>query len=224
MAGREAYSVLGLPTGSDMDVVRARYRQLVREMHPDGTNPNADALQDVIVAFRLIDRWRGAPDRAAHRAAHRTAQRTAQRTSHRAAQHTSAQPAEDAGRSTARILTLGRVAIGNGTTAVRVNAIRILARSGSRSAGVYVRQALFDPDAEVARAAAAAVAVIPGARRERQLIELFDDLTESQRLEIVRTLGTHSERMDALLAYAAADSAHAVREAAAAVLAEKGSL
>lgn len=52
---REAYSVLGVQPGIDVDEIRSRYRLLVKELHPDVNAGSEDELARIIEAYRLLD-------------------------------------------------------------------------------------------------------------------------------------------------------------------------
>ena len=65
MAGRDFYEVLGVGRTASQQEIRAAYRQLVRELHPDGGTASAprdlEQLREVMDAYAVL----GRPDRRA---------------------------------------------------------------------------------------------------------------------------------------------------------------
>ncbi|MFP4152458.1 MAG: J domain-containing protein [Alkalispirochaeta sp.] len=116
------------------------------------------------------------------------------------------------------VVSLGRIAVSATERHSRIRALRELADSGLRSAGVFIRQCLFDTDKEIADESARLFPLIPGVRGESVLIELFDQLSEAQCLAIVETVGSKRPEMRRFLAYASADPRIRVRRRAMEVL------
>ena len=118
------------------------------------------------------------------------------------------------------VFALGRVAVTAGDRDARCRAIQRLAETRLRSAGVFIRQCLFDTDPVVSVQAARSFPLVPGNRMEAVLIELFDQLAAPQCEAILDTVGRHSLSMKRFLAYAAADARPSIRRRAMEVLRE----
>jgi len=228
---REAYSILGVEPGFAPEEIRSRYRLLVKELHPDVHGGRGLELGQIIEAYRLIDARLGAQFGTARRSGVRRS--AARRGGNHGARGGPGAGAGVAGSGTgpgkrsgdarrpasARdVVSFGKIAVSSGDTVARVRALRALTRSGLRSAGVFVRQCLFDADKTVAEESARLFPLIPGVRGESVLIELFDQLSEAQCLAIVETVGKQRRDMRRFLAYASADSRLRVRMRAMEVL------
>jgi hypothetical protein len=95
--------------------------------------------------------------------------------------------------------------------ATRVRAVRELGATQLRSAIVFLKQALFDGDRQVAVEAARQIVAIPGSRTEVTVIELFDQLAREQRLAILEAVIEHHLPFSRLVAIARADRDATVR-------------
>ena len=204
----EAYRVLGLDPETPVEDVKAHFRRLVKQMHPDGASSVSHAravdLGSVVEAYRtLAESSTGAAVRKPTE--HHGAPSWRQAPQGRRARRGGAPP---------NVFSLGRLATKSSDAAVRLRAVELLGSLGKRAAGVYLRQAIFDTDPSVARAAATAFAHSPGRQVEQELLELFDQLTVEQRLAVLRSLHGGGSTLNRLVAYATADPNPSVRRLA----------
>jgi hypothetical protein len=233
---REAYLVLGVSPGIDQEEIRSRYRGLVKELHPDVSGGHDEELGRIIEAYRVIDmeiRKRGGGRLRARPRTRAATTATATRPTsapprprprahaepheqpRRAAYRDAPAPAEGDARD---VFALGRVAVTAGDRTARCRAIQRLAETRLRSAGVFIRQCLFDTDPVISVQAARSFPLVPGNRMESVLIELFDQLTAPQCEAILDTIGRQRLSMRRFLAYAAADARPSIRRRAMEVL------
>ena len=210
MQRREAFRVLGLDPGVPVQTVKARFRGLVKRVHPDaqtggGRTERLD-IGTLTEAYRVISSaWSGAPRRV-----ERPSKRAAPETERRAP----AGARTDRGR---RLFELGRRATSAAHSQTRRSALRELGNSDMFSAVVYVQRALFDPDPSVACEAASILPTLPGVGTERLLLEVFDRLSVDQRLCVLRTIRDAALGMPRVVAYATADIHAPVRRFAGAL-------
>ncbi|MFW5694390.1 MAG: J domain-containing protein [Alkalispirochaeta sp.] len=115
------------------------------------------------------------------------------------------------GLSGGSIFSLGKLATASGDAALRKQAVQQLAHRRRYAGMVFLKQALFDTNAEVAYAAAVAMVSIPGTLVERDLVALYEQLTARQRIGILRELGRQGRPMPRFVAYAAADMVPEIR-------------
>ncbi|MEX2443577.1 MAG: hypothetical protein WD492_08230 [Alkalispirochaeta sp.] len=109
------------------------------------------------------------------------------------------------------VFSLGKLATSSGEAALRRQAVQQLAQRRRYAGAVFLKQALFDTDADVAQAAAVGMVSIPGAQVERDLITLYEQLTTHQRIGILRELRRGRREMPRFVAYAAADPHREIR-------------
>jgi hypothetical protein len=215
MLRHDAFRILGVPQETPEEEVRATYRDLVKQMHPDARNANTGAPVDlgiVVEAYRTIIRGATSPS-AQRRAYPGNAEGAPLRKRRR---RTGSPPPERL--SAASIASLGRFANSAADPLLRSRAVAKLASSGRHMAGVYIRQAVFDADRGVAAEAAAGLVSIPGVRTENEIIGLFDQLSAEQRLRVLDALVQSGRTMPRLIAYASADPHAAARRAAEEIL------
>jgi hypothetical protein len=211
MLRHDAFRILGVPEETPTDQVRATYRELVKQMHPDARREHAGSsveLGMVVEAYRTIVRG-ASPGQAARRTSTEATDRSRRRERR---SHATSSPPERM--DAAAIASLGRFANSTADPGLRARAVQKLAASGRLMAGVYLKQAVFDVDREVAAAAAAGRVAIPGVRIESEIIALFDQLSPEQRLRVLESLEHTGRRMPRLVAYASADPFPAIRRAA----------
>jgi hypothetical protein len=211
MLRHDAFRILGVPQETPEEEVRATYREMVKQMHPDARHAPAGASVDlgiVVEAYRTILREGSAPRRE------RREQSGAADAPPSGPRRRHAEPAPPERLSAASVASLGRFANSTGDPSLRARAVRKLASSGRHMAGVYIRQAVFDADRGVAAEAAAGLVSIPGGRTENEIIGLFDQLSPEQRLRVLEALRQTRRRMPRLVAYASADPHFAIRRAA----------
>lgn len=185
----EAYKVLGLSPLTDPESVRRRYRDLVKRFHPDLCGAQADPhrLSQIVDAFETIRPSLQAVAYARPRAT--PAPRSVQRAPVHAPPRPEATPKPAASQvSVAEILRLGRMATQAPHAATRCLALRQLQRSGSRAAAVFVRQALYDSDDQVAREAVRALVRLKNLTAGSATVELFGSLRLSQRVVLLQEL------------------------------------
>ncbi len=218
MLPREARKVLGIDSATSPRELRSRYRNLVKQLHPDGGTGDSGRLNSVLEAYRelcrhiAVEESRG-PTGPSRRDATRTKKQP-----HRPPTEDGGSASEDAIRNDPRLLfTYGRWATSSQDVSVRRLAVARLAESGLTAAQVFLKQAIFDNNADVARDAAVGLTRINGSRTERTIIELFDQLSVDQRLAILQTIAAERSRWYRLIAYAAADHYSAVRRLAASI-------
>ncbi|MFO8043597.1 MAG: hypothetical protein R6U25_10375 [Alkalispirochaeta sp.] len=112
------------------------------------------------------------------------------------------------------VFSLGKLATSSGEAALRLQAVRQLAQRRRYAGAVFLKQALFDTDSDVAHAAAVAMVSIPGTQVERDLLSLYEQLSLQQRIGILQELRCRSREMPRFVAYAAADTHREVRRLA----------
>ena len=112
------------------------------------------------------------------------------------------------------IISLGKLATSSGEAPLRKQAVQQLAQRQRYAAAVFLKQALFDTDADVAYAAATGMVLIPGAQIERDLVTLYEQLTPRQRVGILGELRRQGRAMPRFVAYAAADTIPEIRKLA----------
>ncbi len=208
MQRREAFRILGLDPGAPVQTVKARFRGLVKRVHPDA-RPAVGRAESMDVgtiteAYRVISQtWSGTPRSAPDGRERREAGAAGRRA-----------PKSTRVDRGSRLFDLGRLATSAARSETRRSALRELGRSDMFSAVVYVQRALFDPDPSVACEAASILPTLPGIGTERLLLEVFDRLSVAQRLCVLRTIRDASLRMPRLVAYATADLHPPVRRLA----------
>lgn len=220
----EARTLLGIEPSISPRELRARYRILVKQLHPDGGNGDSGRLNDVLEAYRTVQRQldlesmrtavseKGNPSRRTVRKRH--PQQDAPRNAKREPQPERARVPSI--KEDPRLLfTYGRWATGSEDPAVRRLAVRRIAESGLTAAQVFLKQAVFDLDRSVAVEAAIGLTKIRGSRTERTILSLFDELTSEQRLAILEETASDPERWFRVLSYAEADHYGVVRSRAA---------
>lgn len=213
---REAFSILGVQPGIDVDEVRSRYRFLVKELHPDVYDGTGDELARIVEAYRLLDAKYYGGKRRVNTRPKTTEKRHTAAHQHRKQSTTTAgsrmPPNQEENRTSAEIVFyLGKIAVSDADRNRRCRALERLAAMGLRSAGVFIRQCIFDTDPVVAVAAAKAFPRVPGTRGESVLIELIDQLSLEQCVAIIDTIQRYRLGLHRFLAYAAADRRVSVR-------------
>lgn len=239
---REARTLLGIDTAISSRDLRSKYRNLVKQLHPDGGAGDSSRLNQVLEAYRIVQRQLEAESLRRERIrrkpaadpgpSHPAASGVRERYNRydSARQASTARDESTTGRSRVpsikddpRLLfTYGRWATGSQDPAVRRLAVRRIAQSGLTAAQVFLKQAVFDTDRGVAIEAAAGLTRINGSRTEQTILSLFDDLTVAQRLAILEEAAGNISRWFRLLAYAEADHYLEVRRRAAAILRSAG--
>ena len=208
MQRREAFQILGLDPGAPAQTVKARFRGLVKRVHPDarpvGGRMERMDIGTITEAYRVISQAWGGTSR-------RDSDRREGRKSGTAGGRTPKHERVDRG---SRLFDLGRRATSAARAETRRSALRELGRSDMFSAVVYVQRALFDPDPSVACDAASILPTLPGVGTERLLLEVFDRLSVAQRLCVLRAIRDAALRMPRLVAYATADLHPPVRRLA----------
>ncbi len=48
------YEVLGVPKTATLEQIKKRFRELIRELHPDSGGPGGSALNDAVQAYRIL--------------------------------------------------------------------------------------------------------------------------------------------------------------------------
>lgn len=112
------------------------------------------------------------------------------------------------------VFSLGKLATSSGEAALRLQAVHQLAQRSRYAGAVFLKQALFDTDPEVALAAAVAMVSIPGNQVERDLLSLYEQLSQRQRIGILQELQHQDREMNRFVAYASADTHPEVRRLA----------
>lgn len=223
---REAYTILGVEPGLSQEEIRTRYRWLVKALHPDVGGGHEERLGRIIEAYRLIDtqaKRLGIRDASSRRKPRRRSTPTPQHpstSSRRPAAPPHAAPRGGTARRSYRsagdskeetpdartVFRYGRLAVNGEGTEIRCRALDRLAETKLRTAGVFIRQCMFDTDRTVAVHAARCFPRVPGVRAETVLIELFDQLTTAQCIAVIDTIEGYALGMRRFLAYAAADT------------------
>lgn len=219
----EARTLLGVDPAISPRELRSRYRTLVKQLHPDGGGGDGGRLSEVLEAYRIVQRQ-------LDRETIRTRSDAVTTTPSRSANLRTRRPQKRGGRAEpqperARVATIkedprllftyGRWATRSDDPAVRRLAVQRIAESGLTAAQVFLKQALFDADRDVAIEAAIGLTRIRGSRTDRTIIALFDQLTIEQRRAIIEATAIDPHRWFRLLAYAEADHYAEVRERAA---------
>lgn len=218
----EALQILGVDAATAPPEIKARYRRLVKTLHPDSTTTATDRhsidLARLVEAYRTLVRPEGrrrAPRRPATSGVRRGPAKSAAADSAGSSRPTTeGGEAEHRRLPTAEVLRQGAQATTAGDRNLRLAAVRTLSGAGRYAAATFLKQAMFDADPTVAVAAAAGFPMIPGARIEQDLIELFDQLSRPQRRAILAALPAATRWMPHLVAYAAADPDSTVAAAA----------
>lgn len=112
------------------------------------------------------------------------------------------------------VFSLGKLATSSAEAALRLQAVHQLAQRRRYAGAVFLKQALFDTDRDVAQAAALAIVSIPGTQVERDLLALYEQLTPRQRIGILQELHQRGREMSRFVAYASADTDSEVRRLA----------
>ena len=185
----EAFGELGVSAESPLEEVRHRYRTLIKSLHPDAAGTDETRVTRVIEAYRTICERTERPRRIVRRQSQRM--------------------------DTRAVFTMGRWATAATDPRVRLHAVQRLRSSDLHAALVFLRQAMFDSDLEIAASAAAGFVERAGASAEQTILECFTVLSVSHRLVVLGAMEETGRYMKRLLAYAAADPDRRVREFAA---------
>lgn len=185
----EAYGELGVSEESPLEEVRRRYRTLIKTLHPDAAGADETRATRVIEAYRTICERIEKPRRRVRR--------------------------EPPRMDTRAVFTMGRWATTATDARVRMHAVQRLRSSDLRTALVFLRQAMFDSDLEIAACATAGFVERAGAGAEQTILECFTVMSVSHRLIVLGAMEETRRYMKRLLAYAAADPDRRVREFAA---------
>lgn len=230
---RDARTLLGVGAGISPRELRSRYRNLIKQLHPDGGGGDTRRLNEVLEAYRIVQRQLDMDEIRGDRSRRGTEERHAGTTEKRDGRDRSAPRRTDGVggehdrtpsiKDDPRLLfTYGRWATGSKDPAVRRLAVRRIAQSGLTAAQVFLKQAVFDTDRSVAVEAAIGLTRINGSRTVQTILSLFDDLSPEQRLAIVQETAVDTRRWFRVLAYAEADHYAEVRKRAATILRTMG--
>ena len=222
---RESLAVLGLKPGASFAVVRRRYRELVKALHPDvaGTAADARRLDAVVAAYRdLAPRYERAGGK--HVGAGARAEAGAQGASEGAAEDRSKGGAGAASRngtappqecSGLPLRELGRLIAESTQAAQRRTAVREAAGRG-RKGYSFFRPALHDPDETVVTEALRGIARLRMLQAAGELSSVYNRGSAALRREVLAAVRSFARlrRFGALILMALGDGDETVRHEA----------
>ena len=181
MLDNECYRILGLERTASLEAVKASYRRMVKELHPDtGRNPDSIAFTRVLEAYRTLS-LRTVPSRIIDFPVRES--RPASRPAPRAARQTGPAAAKES------IFEIGNLLLNGKTPHLRAFAAMRLGNSGRISGYSYLRKGLYDEDGEVVRASIQAIGKLKVQHSAAELGALFRRADLQTRIAILEAVG-----------------------------------